>query len=120
MVGDQLLPVPHLVLGDMLPHRNALDADVPAGVMWLEIIARMGFLRRNEMWSKMFERLLDDRGRDGVWHPHKGTDVPKTTNQYVWPTFPLDTPADGDERWTDLTFRLGLIAKLSGRTIELL
>jgi hypothetical protein len=120
MVGDQLLPVPHLVLGDMLPHRNALDADVPAGVMWLEIIARMGFLRRNEMWSKMFERLLDDRGRDGVWHPHKGTDVPKTTNQYVWPTFPLDTPTDGDERWTDLTFRLGLIAKLSGRTIELL
>lgn len=121
IVGDQLVPVPHLVLGDMLPHRNALDADVPAGVMWLEVMARMGFLKRNEMWSKMFERLLDDRGRDGVWHPHnKGTVAPTTTNPYVWPTFPLDQPTEGDERWTDLTFRLGLIAKLSGRPIELL
>jgi hypothetical protein len=24
----------------------------------------------------------------------------------------------GDERWTDMTFRLGLIARLSGRPIE--
>jgi hypothetical protein len=120
IVGDELVPVPHLVLGDMLPHRNALDADVPAGVMWLEIMARMGFLRRNEMWSKMFERLLDDRSRDGLWHPHKGTGAPSTSSLYVWPTFPLDTPVEGDERHTDLTFRLGLIAKLAGRPIELI
>jgi hypothetical protein len=120
-VGEHLVDVPHLVLGDQLPHRNALDADTPAGVAWLELMARLGFLKRNENWHKLFERLLDDRGRDAVWHPHKGMATPTTDNPYVWSWFPLDTlAADGDERWTDLTFRLGLIAKLSGRTIELL
>ena len=120
LVGKHLLPVPHFVLGDQLPHRNALEDDVPAAVAWLELVARLGFLRRQEQWSKMFERLLDDRDRMGIWHPHKGSAVPKTHNAYVWPAYPLDRVNDGEERWTDFTFRLGLIARLTGRTIDLI
>jgi len=118
-VGTRVVPVPHLVLGDPLPHRNAVDADVPFALFWLELMARLGFLKRNENWGKLFERFLDDRDRSGVWHPHKGMAVPKSTNPFVWPTYPLETQLAGEERWADVTFRLGLIARLAGRPIEI-
>jgi hypothetical protein len=119
LVGKKALPVLHLVLGDLLPHRNAADADVPFALYWLELMARMGYLKRNENWSKLFERFLEDRDREGVWHPHKGMAAPKSTNSYVWPTYPLEAQLAGEERWADMTFRLGLIARLAGRTIEI-
>jgi len=117
--GSTVVAQPHLVLGDMLPNRNAADADVPFALSWLELMARLTFLRRNEVWSKLFDRFLDDRDRELVWHPHKGMAVPRSTNPFVWPAFPLEQMTSGDERWTDVTFRLGLIARLSGRPLEL-
>jgi hypothetical protein len=119
LLGSQIVAQPHLVLGDMLPNRNVADADVPFALAWLELTARLGFLRKNEVWSKLFERFLDDRDRDLVWHPHKGMSMPRSSNPFVWPAFPLEQMTSGDERWTDVTFRLGLIARLSGRPLEL-
>jgi len=119
LFGSHIVAQPHLVLGDMLPNRNVADADVPFALSWLELMARLGFLRRNEGWSKLFERFLDDRDRDLVWHPHKGMAMPRSSNPFVWPAFPLERMTSGDERWTDVTFRLGLIARLSGRPLEL-
>ena len=119
LCGKQVLPVPHLVLGDYLPHRNAVDADVPFALYWLELMARLGYLKRNENWSRLFERFLEDRDRTGVWHPHKGMSAAKSSHAYVWPAYPLEAQLEGEERWTDITFRLGLIARLSGRTIEI-
>ena len=119
LCGKQVLPVPHFVLGDYLPHRNAVDADVPFALYWFELMARLGFLKRNEGWSKLFERFLEDRDREGVWHPHKGMAAAKSTSPYVWPVYPLEAQFAGEERWTDITFRLGLIARLSGRAIEI-
>jgi hypothetical protein len=119
VVGTTVLMQPHLVLGDMLPHRNAVDADVPAALMWLELMARLGFLRRNENWSKLLDRFVDDCDRAGVWHPHKGMAMPRTTSPYVWPMFPLEETALGEERWADVTLRIGIIARAAGRTIEL-
>jgi hypothetical protein len=110
---------PHLVLGDLLPNRNVADADVPFAMMWLELVARLGYLRRNEDWSKLFDRFLDDRDHEGVWHPHKGTNVARSVNSLVWPVYSLEENLSGDERWTDVTFRLGLIARVIGRTIEI-
>jgi hypothetical protein len=118
LVGRTAVPAPHLVLGDMLPHRNAADADVPFALYWLELMARLGYLKRNENWTKLFERFLEYRDREGVWHPHKGMTSPKSTNPFVWPTYPLETLGAGEERWADMTFRLGLIARLAGRPIE--
>lgn len=120
LMGGKPVPVPHLVLGDLLPHRNAADADVAFALFWLELMARLGFLRRSENWSKLFERFLEDRDRDGVWHPHKGMEVVgRSANPHVWPTYPLEPTLEGDARWTDFTFRLGLIARLAGRPIEI-
>lgn len=118
LAGSRIVSQSHLVLGDLLPHRNAVDADVPWALTWLELMARLGFLRRNENWTKLYERFLDDRDREGVWHPHKGMAAPRTVNPFVWPSFPLEQDAAGDDRWTDVTFRLGLIGRLSGRQID--
>jgi hypothetical protein len=118
IVGKKLVHVPLFVLGDMLPHRNAVEADVPAALAWLELVARLGFLRRNENWLKMHERFIDDCGRDGVWHPHKGLSMPRSSNPWCWASYPLEPSHAGDERWTDVTFRIGLIAKYSGRPIN--
>lgn len=120
MWGQKAVPAPYLILGDPLPHRNAADADVPFALLWLELMARLNFLRRNDGWSRLFERFLDDRNREGVWHPHKGMVAPRSDNPMVWASYPLDNQGTGDERWTDITFRLGLIARLSGRPIELI
>jgi hypothetical protein len=117
--GAKLIDQPHLVMGDMLANRNVADTDVPFALAWLELTARLGYLRRNEGWSKLFERFLDDRDRDLVWHPHKGMAIPRSTNPLVWPAFPLEQMSSGEERWADVTFRLGLIARLSGRPVEL-
>lgn len=118
LIGKKVVSQPHLVLGDLLPNRNAADADVPSAIAWLELMARLGFLKRNENWSKLFDRFLDDRDEEGVWHPHKGMAAVRSTNPFVWPTYPLESALSGDERWTDTTFRLGLIARISGRPIE--
>jgi hypothetical protein len=119
LVGSHIVAQPHLVLGDMLPNRNAADADVPFALTWLEVTARLQFLRRNEAWLGLYERFLDDRDRDYVWHPHRGVIMPRITNPAVWPFFPLEAITSGEVSWTEVTFRLGLIARLLGRPIEL-
>ncbi len=120
VVGKKIVSVPLLVMGDRLPHRNAVEDDVPAALAWIELMARLGFLRRNDNWSKMYERFVDDCGRDGVWHPHKGLAMPRSSNPWVWSSYPLEPSRAGDERWADMTFRIGLIARLSGRPIDLI
>ena len=118
MCGEKIVAQPQLVMGDLLPHRNAADDDIVFAVEWLELMARLGFLKRNDNWTKLFERFLDERDREGVWHPRKGLSMVKSSNAFVWPVYPLEDQVAGDERWTDLTFRLGLVARLAGRTIE--
>ena len=120
LFGKKMVPQPHLIMGDVLPHRNAVEADVPFALMWLETMARLNFLRRNEGWMKLYDRFVDDRDRAGVWHPHKGTDRPLTTHPWAWSTFPLDDGAGQESKWADVTFRIGLIGRLLGREIELI
>jgi len=120
LFGKKFVPQPQLVLGDVLPHRNAVEADVPFALLWLETMARLGFLARHEGWMKMYERFVDDRGRDGVWHPHKGAGVPHTTNPWAWPSFPLDDGVNPAGKLLDVTFRIGLIGRLLGKEIELI
>jgi hypothetical protein len=118
LCGKNIVEQPHLVLGDMLPNRNAADADVVFAIVWLELMARLGFLRRNDNWCKLYDRFVDDRDAQGVWHPHKGLAAVRSANPVLWPMYPLDDQHGGDERWTDITFRIGLIGRLLGRTIE--
>ena len=119
LCGKSVVAQPHLVMGDPLPHRNAADADVPGAMHWLELMARLNFLRRNENWCKLFDRFLEDRDSRGVWHPHKGANVAQSESPYAWAIYPLEGEQAGEQRWSDLTLRLGLIARFAGRQIEL-
>ena len=120
-VGEtHLIEQPHLVLGDILPTRYVMDQDMPTSLAWLELMARLGFLQRNEGWTKLLDKLLDDRDRYGIWHPPRSVSMPEQVPDWVWPTMPLsDRQAEGDDYAASVTFRLGLIAKLAGREIEL-
>ncbi len=120
-VGAHLIDQPHLVLGDFLPTRNVMDADMPSSLAWLEMMARLGFLRKHEGWLRLFDRLLDDRDRKGIWHAPRSVVMPEQVPSWSWPVMPLSErggPIDATS--IDVTFRLGLIARLSGRTIELI
>ncbi|MES3035746.1 MAG: hypothetical protein V4813_17210 [Gemmatimonadota bacterium] len=119
-IDGMLVPVPNAVLGDRLPHRNALEADVPAALHWLEIMVRLGVFRRHEPWIKMFERFVESADRYGVWHPMKGDAMPATTAAELIGWFPLeDQSTEGERRWSDVTLRVSLIAKLIGRDLNL-
>lgn len=115
MCGGELVSQPHLVLGDMLLTRNAGDADIPFAMHWLELMARLGFLKRNEGWSRIFDRYLDSCDAQGVFKPTKGMAF-TSTNPFTWHMFPLDTR--NEPGVADVTFRLGLIGRMAGRTIE--
>ncbi len=120
-VGTHLIDQPHLVLGDFMPTRNSMDADMPSSLAWIEIMARLGFLRKHEGWSRLLERLLDDRDRKGIWHAPRSVVMPEQVPAWSWPVMPLsDAGGSVDPTSIDVTFRLGLIARLSGRAIELL
>ncbi len=120
-VGPHLLEQPHLVLGDFLATRNTMDADMPAALSWLEIMARLGYLKKHEGWLRLFDRLLDDRDRKRMWHAPRSVVMPESVPAWAWPVMPLDDHADPAEAASmDVTFRLGLIARLSGRGVELI
>lgn len=118
LYGKAIVNQPHLVMGDLLHNRNVADSDIPFALFWLETMARLGVLSRSENWTKLFERFASQRDSSGVWHPRKGGATPETESPYVWPIFPLEEKLDGDSRWTDVTFRIGLIARLLGWDIN--
>ena len=115
-VGAKVLPSPYLVLGDPLGTRPSADGDVPFALFWLELMARLTMLQRHEGWKRHLDRFLDDRDRDLVWRPSK-SQVVVTINPVVWPFADLQSRgADGFP--AEATFRLGLIASLTGRPVE--
>jgi len=115
MCGREIVAQPHLVLGDPLPTRNAGDADLPFALYWLELMARLGYLRRHEGWARIFDRYLDSTDAQGVFRPSKGMAL-TSANPFTWHMYPIEER--GEPGVVDATFRLGLIGRLAGRTIE--
>lgn len=118
-VDRDVVPMPHLILGDPLPSLQSAMSDLPWALTWLELVARLGFLQKNETWCGIFDRLLAQRDSDGVWRSRKNAPIPPSENPLAWATYPLEEDLSDERRWTDVTFRLGLIARLAGRPIEL-
>src|SRR6185503_12092928 len=108
------------ILGDPL-HADAQGriTDVPFAVYWLELLTRLGILRQIPSASKVLARLYSETDNQGIWSPNGLRALPKSTNPVVSHYFPLEgagkSPA---QRQTDVTFRLGLIARLLGVPIE--
>lgn len=146
-VGAHLVEQPHLVLGDFLATRSDIDGDMPSALAWLETMARLGFLERHDGWVRLLDRMLDDRDRRGVWVPPRSVVMPDRVPDWVWPSMALTdrarTPDVANPSMTgggaetgmgadsaghaamlrgpvslDVTFRLALIARLTGRTLE--
>lgn len=119
-VGPHLIEQPHLVMGDFLMTRSSMDSDMPSALAWLELMARLGYLRRNDGWMRLLDRLQDDRDRRGVWHAPRSVVMPESVPAWAWPTMPLSGLAeDGGTLEADVVFRLGLIARIQGREVEL-
>jgi hypothetical protein len=118
LVGGKAIAQPHLVLGDPLAGVSE-TASLPTTLAWLEVLARLGFLRSNSSWSGLLDRLLDERDTDGVWKGRTSS-LPVPTQPWDWPTFPLGDPSSRESRVADVTFRLALIARLAGRQLDLI
>lgn len=119
VLGGSIIPMPQIILGDPLPHRTAADADLGWSLLWLELAARLGFLRSNENWARLFDRLLDDRNAEGRWVEPRRSVKTSDSSPFAWPWFPLIEEAGDHEHSLEVTFRLGLIGRLSGRNIVL-
>ena len=121
LASERAYARPHLVVGDPFPTPEAADADVPGALAWLELMARLGFLRRHVGWTRVLDHLLAQCGDDGVWRPapRRAPKVTAATAELAWPLFPLAEPGDAAGGWAvDVTFRLMLVAKLAGRRLE--
>ena len=118
--GKKVLRPMFEILGDPL-HGDAQGriTDVPFAVYWLELLARLGILRQIPSASKVLARLYSECDDQGIWSPKSLRALPRSTNPVVAHYFPLEgagkSPA---QRQTDVTFRLGLIARLLGIPIE--
>lgn len=94
-------------------------ADVPFAVYWLELLARLGIVRQIPSASKVLARLFSECDDQGIWTPKNLRGLPKSNNPVLVHWFPLEGPGKSPaQRQTDITFRLGLIARLMGIPVE--
>jgi hypothetical protein len=118
-VGKKSLKPTDLLLGDP----TEADAkgnvpDIPFALVFYEQIARIGALAASPMGLKVLGRLEQECDDSGVWRPKKLAAPPKTTHAATYHAYPLNGDERVDSRLVDVTFRLALIAKVSGRPLE--
>jgi hypothetical protein len=79
----------------------------------------MGMLNTNEAAVRALQRLLSDVDDQGIWAPKNLRAIPKSPSRLADFAFPLEP--DGktlERRQVDVTFRLALIARLAGWTLD--
>lgn len=119
-VGKKRVKPQHLLLGDPIEADGKGHArDVPLALHFIELLARIGSLHTAPVATKVLARLLKDCDDRGVWNPKGLRSAPKALNRITYHYFPLDPEAKQAEyRLVDVTFRLALIAKLLGWSLE--
>lgn len=119
-VGRKVLPPTYHLLGNPIEaDRSGNAKDLPLALYWLELLARMGMLQSNDVALKVLGRLLSDVDHRGVWSPKSLRSLPKSPSKLADFAVPLEL--DGktmERRQADVTFRLALIAKLAGWTLD--
>jgi len=119
-IGRKVVQPVYQLLGNPLEaDRSGMPKDLPLALHWIELLVRMEMLHTNEIAVKILTRLLSDMDRNGVWAPKSLRSLPKSKSRLADFMFPLEQ--DGktmERRQADVTFRLALIAKLSGWTLE--
>jgi hypothetical protein len=122
--GDESVPIAQstvqrlTIVTDPLAHDDVLQSDVAYVLSWLELAARLGYLKRHEGWTQIFKSLLEQCDEGFVWRSRRGQISTRTPSPFVWPVYPLAPGATPDEQAAEVTFRLALIAKHAGRPLE--
>lgn len=116
LAGKKLLKPMFEILGDPLrADAQGHITDVPFAVYWLEMLARLGIVRQVPSAARVLARLYSECTDEGIWNPKSLRTLPKSTNPVVAHYFPLEGPGKSPaQRQTDVTFRLGLIARIMG------
>ena len=119
-VGKRTVKPQHLLLGDPIEaDARGLPSDIPLALHYIELLARMGALPWAPLATKVLSRLLRDCDDDGIWHPKNLRSQPKAANKITYHYYPLLMDAKTTEgREVDITFRLALIAKLLGWSLD--
>jgi len=119
--GGRTLNARFTLLGDPLQaDASGNTRDLPLALYWIEILARLGVLESSPTAQRVLARLFRDLDEDGVWRPRAIRGIPKATSRLSCHCFPLETAAArGEARFVDVTFRLALIARLAGWTLEI-
>src|SRR5690606_20186923 len=110
----------HLLLGDPIEADAKGNAkDVPLALHFIELLAGLGLLTSSEKAVSVLSRLLADLDATGVWHPKNLRSQPKALSPVTHHSWPLLLD-EGDlaSRQADITFRLALIAKRLGWSLE--
>ena len=120
LAGRKLLKPTFEILGD--PLRSDAQGhvrDIPFALYWLELLARLGLLRRVTSASRVLARLYSECDDQGIWSPKNLRTLPKATSQLSAHYYPLEGPGKSPaQRQTDVTFRLALIASIMGIPLE--
>jgi hypothetical protein len=108
------------LLGDPLEvDSSGRPADLPLALYWIELLARLGQLKSSETAQRVLARLISECDPQGVWSPQNLRAFPKSPSRLAEFFYPLEVESKNPEhRRTDVTFRLALIAKLAGWTLE--
>jgi hypothetical protein len=112
-------PVYQLVGNPLEADRTGMPKDLALALHWIELLVRLGMLATNPVAVKILGRLLADVDQSGVWAPKSLRGIPRSPSKLADFAFPLEL--DGktlERRQADVTFRLALIAKLAGWTLE--
>jgi hypothetical protein len=120
LLGKRVVRPTTQLLGDPLVADSAgRTKNLALAVHWIELLARMGMLGSSQTAQRILGRLLSECDGNGVWNPGGLRGLPKGTTGLADFAFPLEIDAKKPEhRQSDVTFRLALIAKLAGWTLE--
>jgi hypothetical protein len=114
-----LPPVYHLLGNPIEVDRTGNAKDLPLTLHWIEILVRLGMLHTNEAAVRALQRLMSEVDSQGVWAPKNLRALPKSPSRLADFAFPLEQePKTLEKRQADVTFRLALIAKLAGWSLE--
>lgn len=120
VVRNTTLRPTHLLLGDPIEADAKGNAkDVPLALHYIELLSGLGLLASAPRTALVLTRLLADLDANGIWHPKNLRSQPKASSPVTHHSWPLSAD-EGDlaSRQADITFRLALIAKRLGWSLE--
>jgi hypothetical protein len=122
LLGKKVVKPTFQLLGDPLElERSGRPKDIPFALHWLELLTRLGVLGESESAQRALAYLVSECDEEGIWSPKNLRSIPKSPSGLANFAFPLEVDGrDKTERKkVDVTFRLCLIAKLAGWTLDL-